>query len=124
MTRGSDRPIAMLFGLLGAALLVLDGLFDIARGAVLLAIREGPRTFHPFAEGLIYVVLGAIVAFFAILGRSRWGDGSLAAGVVLTVLAVAGWFVLGFTQSTIALLASVLVLISGLLFLVAGRHGP
>jgi hypothetical protein len=117
----SNRGLGLLFGLLGAALLVLDGLFEFALGALFLVIRHPVAGVGAVDQAVIFIVLGLIVGFFTIFGRSRGHDETMAAGLVLIVLAFVGWLALGFASGLISLLASVLILIAGILFLVAGR---
>ncbi|MGA8511532.1 MAG: hypothetical protein WB778_02230 [Thermoplasmata archaeon] len=121
MTYRSDRPLGLLFGLLGAALLVLDGIFDFFKGAFFLATHRAGASFSSLDQSIVFIVVGLIAGFFAILGRSRWGDESLAAGIILVVMAVVGWLALGFASGVLAILASLCLLISGILFLVAKR---
>jgi len=61
------------------------------------------------------------VGLFSVYGRSRTADRSLAAGVILVVIALLGWLALGLTAGLAGLLGTLLVLIGGILFLVA-RH--
>jgi hypothetical protein len=121
LTYRSERPLGLLFGLLGAVLLVLDGVFDLFKGAFFLAIHRAGASYSAFDQAIIFIVVGLIAGFFAILGRSRWGDESLAAGVILVVIAVVGWLALGFASGVLALLASLFLLIGGILYLVATR---
>ncbi len=121
MSAEGDRRLGVLFGLLGTALIVVDGLVDIIGGAVFLALGRGLRAAGAFDQGLLYLVFGLLVGFFVVLGRSRGEDRSLAAGLVLVVLVIVGWLVLGTASGLLAVLGSVLVLIAGILYLVAGR---
>jgi hypothetical protein len=116
-----DRAIGAVFGLVGAGLLVLDGLVDLIRGVVYLAIGRGTHAFGPFDQALLFVVVGLVVAFFSILGGLRRDDRGLVAGAVLVVIALAGWLVLGFGSGVLALLGSIFVLIAGVVFLVSAR---
>ena len=110
-----------MLGLLGAALLALDALIDLVRGVVYLAVGRGFRAFGPFDEALVFLVVAAVVAFFSTLGGMRREDRSLLAGAVLVVVAIAGWLALGFAAGVLPLLAALLILIAGVVFLVAGR---
>ncbi len=121
MSSNSNRSLGFLFGLLGAVLLVLDGVFDFIKGAFFLAVRREGASFSAFDQSIIFVAVGIIAAIFAVLGRSRWSEDSLAAGLILVVIAVAGWFALGLASGVLALLASLCLLIGGILYLVAAR---
>lgn len=121
MSDGGDRKIAVVFGLLGAVLLVLEGLIDLVRGVVYLAIGRALQAFGPFDQAVILVVVGLVVGLFAALGGRRTEGQGLVSGVVLIVLAVVGWLGLGFGSGVLALLGTVFVLVSGVVFLVVGR---
>jgi hypothetical protein len=116
-----DRTLGAIFGLLGAALVALEGLLDLVRGVVYLAVGHGARSFAPFDQALLFLVLGAVIALFAGIGGLRRQDRSLTAGVVLVVIVIAGWLLLGFSSGVLVLLGSIFVLIAGVIFLVAGR---
>jgi uncharacterized membrane protein len=90
-------------------------------GIVFLATGRGLAALGSADEAVIFLVLGLVIGFFAVLGQSRAADRSLAAGVVLIVLAIVGWLALGFAGSLLAILAAVFTLIAGILFLVSGR---
>jgi hypothetical protein len=121
MSDGGDRRIAAIFGVLGAALLVLEGFIDLLRGVVYLAIGRGFGAFGPFDQAVILVVMGLVVGLFALLGRYRSEGRSLVAGVVLIVIAIVGWLGLGFGSGILGLLGTVFVLVSGVVYLVADR---
>ncbi len=121
MSAATDHRVASLFGLLAAALLVVQGILDLVSGVVYLAVGHGGRAFGSLDESLILIVVGLIVAFFAVTGRSRANERSLGTGVVLVVLALVGWLILGFGGTVLGLLGTVLILVSGVVFLVAGR---
>ena len=116
-----ERRLALIFGLLGALLLVLEGVIGLVTGAVLLAFGHGFRALGAWDHALLLIVVGVIVGFFAVFGRSRSGDRSVAAGVILFAIALLGWLVLGLPTGLLGILGSILVIISGLLFLVSGR---
>jgi hypothetical protein len=121
MSGSSDRRIASLFGFLGTALLLVAGLLDLLSGVFYFAVGHGGRAFGAFDQGLIFVVVGLIVGFFVATARIERGDRTVVVGVVLVVLAILGWLALGFGSGVLALLATVCILISGIVFLVAGR---
>ncbi|MGP8077514.1 MAG: hypothetical protein ACLQD8_01555 [Thermoplasmata archaeon] len=121
MAGRGDRTIGAAFGVLGAVLLVLEGLLDLLRGVYYLALGRGLRAFGPFDQSIVLIVVGAVVAIFAILGGARREERSLVSGAVLVVVALAGWLVLGFGSGVLSLLGSILVLIAGVVFLVSAR---
>ncbi len=121
MTADSDRRLALIFGVIAAVLLVVDALLRFLVGAIFLATGRELAALGSANEAVIFLVLGLVIGFFAILGRSREADRSLAVGIILVVLALVGWLALGFAGSVLALLAAVFTLIAGILFLVAGR---
>jgi hypothetical protein len=116
-----ERRIATIFGLLGALLLVLEGLIELVTGAFLLAVGRGWAAFGAWEHAVLVLVVGVIVGLFAAYGRSRAADRSLAAGIVLVVIALVGWLALGLTAGLAGVLGTLLVLISGILFLIV-RH--
>ncbi len=111
----------MIFGLVGAAFLVIEGLIDLSSGVIFLAFGHGLRAVGALDQAIVFIVVAFVVGFFAILGRERGQDRGLAVGLILIVLAVVGWLVLGFGSGVLAILASVFVLVGGILFVVAGR---
>jgi hypothetical protein len=113
--------VGLLFGLLGALLIVLEGLWDLVLGAVILAFGHVGFAFGTWSQGLVFVLLGLVLGGFALFGRSRGGDRSLAAGVVMVVVPVLGFALLGFLDGVLVLVGAVFVLIGGLLYLVASR---
>ena len=115
MSTGDDRRLGMIFGLLGGLLIFLDGVLRGFAGAVLLAIGRNGAALGAWAHGLLLLVGGLLVAFFAFYGRRGNRDRSLAAGVVLIVLPVLGWFVLGFGSGIQSLVGAVLAFMDGLL---------
>ncbi len=121
MSAQGDRRIASIFGFLGAAFLGVEGLVSLLLGVVYLTVGRGGRAFGAFDEALLLLAVALVVGFFAALGNSRGSERSLGVGVVLVVLAVVGWAVLGFGSGVLALLGTVMVLVSGIVFMVAGR---
>ncbi|MGI0129299.1 MAG: hypothetical protein ACREDE_08990 [Thermoplasmata archaeon] len=121
MTAEGDRRLALIFGLLGAALLIAAGAVRLLAGIALLATGYHFYGRGAFDDALIFLVVGVVIGFFALLGRRRGADRSLAIGVLLVVLSIVGWLALGFASSVFAILAAVFTLISGTLFLIAGR---
>lgn len=117
----SNRALAFLFGVLGAVLVVLEGLVDLIRSAFFLAVGHPFVAFDEFTRSVLFVVLGIVLVLFAALGRNRGNDRALAAGVVMIVLALLGIFLLGFANGVLGLLGSIFVLIGGLLFIIDAR---
>ena len=121
MVDQGNRRLGFIFGVLGALLLVLASLVRFVLGVVFVATGHGYLGLGSLAESVLYLVVGIIVGLFAFLGQRRGADQTLTAGIVLIVLAVVGWFALGFGGSLLALLGGVFALIGGILFVVAGR---
>lgn len=121
MAGATDRGIGGLFGLLGAVLIGLEGLLDLVRGVVYLAVGRGFRAFGSLDESIVLIVLGFVIALFALLGMARRQERSLVAGAVLVVVAIVGWLALGFGAGILGLLGTIFVLIGGVVLLVAGR---
>jgi len=121
VTGSGDRRVGALCGLLGAALIAVDGLLDLARGVYYLAAGHGWHSFYPFDQALILLVVALIIAVFSGLGGLRREGPGVVAGAVLIVLVVAGWLVLGFGSGVLAILGSILTLVGGVVFLVSGR---
>jgi len=117
----SDRRIAALFGFLGAVLIGLEGLVDLVRSAIYLAVGSGVHAFLPFDQGVVFLFLGLIVGAFAFLGGMRGEGHATMAGAVLLVVVVVGWFALGLGSGLLAILGAVLALVAGVVFLVSGR---
>lgn len=113
--------MGLIFGVIAGVLLVVDAVLRFLVGFVFLATGRELAALGSVDEAVIFLVLGLVIGFFAILGRSRDADRSLAVGVILIVLAIVGWLALGFATSLLAVLAAVFTLIAGILFLVAGR---
>jgi hypothetical protein len=117
----SDRRLGLTFGVIAAALLVVDAFLRLLFGVVLLASGHAHAAAGSVGGAVIFLVVGLLIGLFAVLGRTRDSERSLAAGVILIVLALVGWLALGFGGSLLAILAAVFALIAGILFLVAGR---
>ena len=121
MPTQGDRRLGLVFGVVGSVLIVLDGLLRVIVGVVLIAFGHGLRAIGTWDQALVLIAVGLITGFFSRYGRSGGKDQGLTAGVVLIVLAVIGWFALGWGSEVLALLGAILVLIGGILFLVSGR---
>jgi hypothetical protein len=116
-----DRWLAVAFGLIGAVLLIVDAVIRFFVGIIFLAIGREFQGLGSVGASVIFLVVGLVIGFFAILGRARPGGRSMAVGAVLVVLALVGFLFLGFSSGVLAILAGVFTLISGILFLVASR---
>ena len=121
MPAGDNRGLAALFGILAALLLVIAGAISFIGGFVSLALGSGSHALGDWGRSVLFVVVGLIVGFFAVLGHSGDRDRTMAAGIVLVVLAVVGWLGLGFAWGFLSLVAALLCLISGILYLVSVR---
>jgi hypothetical protein len=121
MSSSGDRYLGAALGLIGAVLLFLEAFLDLVRGVVYLAFGHSVRAFGPFDQSLVLIVIGIVVAIFAALGGSRREERAMVSGAVLVVLALVGWLLLGFGTGVIALLASILILVAGVVFLVSSR---
>ena len=122
MATEGNRRIGMLFGLISAVLLVLDGIVSIVRGFLFLALGYGFRLVSAeLGQSILFIVLGLVVGFLALYGRSRGEDHSVVSGVALLVLAVVGWLLLGLGAGLLGILAAVFALLGGIFFLVAER---
>ncbi len=121
MSAVGDRRLGFLFALLGAGLLVLSGLLDLATGAVVFALGHGGRAIGYLDPAILAIGVGAIVGLFAVLGHQPDTDRSFAAGAILLVLVLVGWLVLGFASGVLPLLATICILVGALLYLLAGR---
>jgi hypothetical protein len=121
MSLESDRRLALVFGVIAAVLLIADAVLRFLVGIAFLATGRGLAALGSVDEAVIFLVVGLVIGFFAILGRSRTAERNLAVGIILVVLAIVGWLALGFSTSLLAILAAVFTLIAGILFLVAGR---
>jgi hypothetical protein len=121
MSATDDRGIAFVLGIVAAVLLLISALLHFVVGVALLVTGAAHSGVGSIGSSVVDVVVALLIGFFAFLGRARGSDRSVAAGVVLIVLAVVGWAALGFGGDLLALLAAVLALVAGILFLVAGR---
>lgn len=121
MTAEGERRIGAVFGLLGAVLIALDGLLDIARGVFYVVVGRGEHAYSPFGQAIVFLVVGLIIGLFSIMGAVPREGRATVAGAVLLVLAVVGWLVLGFGSGILAILGTVLVLVSAVVFLVSGH---
>lgn len=121
MADAGDRRVAAVLGLVGAVLIGLDGLIDVARGVLYLAIGRESHAVFPFDQGLVFLVIALLIGLFSVLGGVRREANAVAAGAVLVVLAVVGWLALGLGSGLLSVLGTVLALVAGVVLLVSGR---
>jgi len=107
-----------MFGVLGAILLIVAAAADFIGGFVLLAFGSGGHALGAWGRSVIDIVMALLVGLFSVFGRSGDRERTLAAGVVLVVLAFVGWFALGLAGEILALVGVLFALIAGILFLV------
>ena len=108
-----------MFGVLSAILFILAAAVDFIGGFVFLAFGSGGHALGSWARSVIDVVVALMVGLFTVLGRSGDRDRTLAAGVILVVLAFVGWFALGLTGEILALVGVLFALVAGILYLVS-----
>jgi hypothetical protein len=116
--RYGERRLAFAFGIIGAILLGVAALISLA-DVIGLALQGRPydRISGDLAQFVLDVVLALLVVVFSAMGRPRFVGRPVASGVVLIVIAVAGWLVLGLADSLLGLVAGLFTLIAGVLFL-------
>ena len=119
MTSGGTRGLAFLFGLFSALLFIVAAVISFVGGFVFLAFGTGGLAVGAFSRSLLNVVFGVMVGGFTVFGRSSVRDRSVAAGVVLVVLALLAWFALGLGRDLVGLFAALFGLIAGILYLVS-----
>jgi len=119
MAAGGNRGIAFMFGVLSAILLIVAAAADFIGGFVFLAFGAGGHALGVWGRSVVDIIMALLVGMFSVFGRSGDRERTLAAGVVLVVLAFVAWFVLGLTGEILALVGVLFALIAGILFLVA-----
>ncbi|HYA57014.1 MAG TPA: hypothetical protein VEH57_00890 [Thermoplasmata archaeon] len=120
MSDGGDRRVGFIFGALAAGLFLLSGILNLVRGAVVLALGHPAGGLGDWSHAAILIVVGLIVGVFALIGRGRGRSESFTAGAVLLVIALVGWIGLGFTSGLLSLIGLICLLVSGLVFALAG----
>jgi hypothetical protein len=121
MSGSGGEGLALGLALLGGILIVLEGLVDAVRGAVFLAVGRTGIALGTWSQSLLFVLLGIVLIAVAVYGHGARSDGSRAAGLVLVLIPVLGFFLFGFLNGVLVLLGAVLVLVAGVVFLTARR---
>lgn len=125
-----ENRLGFLFGVLAAVMLFLDVLLTIILGVSDIVVRgfHAATFVGALTHGILDIVFGLLfLVFAAVGGRPPWNyqqgrpqsDHSLAAGVILIVLAIGTWYILGL--GLLSALAGIFGLIGGIL-LVLYRH--
>ncbi|MCI4342768.1 MAG: hypothetical protein L3J92_01440 [Thermoplasmata archaeon] len=120
MSGGGGRGLALGLGILGAILIVLEGLVDAARGVVFLAFGHAGFAVGAWSQSVLFILLGFVLLVVVVYGRAARPDGSRAAGLVLVIIPLLGFVLFGFLAGILVLLGAVLVLAAGILYLTAG----
>jgi hypothetical protein len=122
MTADRDRRYGTILGAIAAILLVLDGIVSILRGFLFLAFGYGFRVVTAeFGQSIVFIGLGILVGLLAFFGRRGVEDRPMIAGIGMIVLAIVGWFALGLGGGLLGILSAVLMLLSGVFFLIGRR---
>jgi hypothetical protein len=121
VTADGDRRLATVFGLLGALLIALGGLVELARGVAYLTFGHAGHAFVPLDQALVFLVIALIVGLFSILGGARHEARPIVSGAVLVVLVIVGWLAFGLANGILAILGMLLALVAGVVFLASGR---
>ncbi len=121
MTAQGDRRIAFALGLIAALLLLVTALLHLVVGIGFLVTGSVHTGAGSIGSAVVDAVVALLIGLFAFLGQARGSERSVLAGVVLVVLAVVGWIALGFGGDLFAILAALLALVAGVVFLLAGR---
>jgi len=118
MSNLTERRLALGFGFLGGALVLLGSLASLLTGVVDLVIGRTYAAIGSVDLALVLGVLGALALLFTWLARRDWKERPVASGVMLVVLAALGWAFLGLGENVISLLGALFVLVGGVLLLV------
>lgn len=126
-----DARLGFLFGVFAGVLLFLEAFLTVIVGLTSLVISgfSSHLVVGEFTHIVLAVVLGLLFIFFAAVGGRRagmytpdgrrQGDSSLAAGVILIVLAIGTWYVLGL--HLLDALGGIFGLVGGILLVMARR---
>ncbi len=118
MTNLTERTLAFGFGLLGGALMLLGSLMTFVLAGVDFALGHAHGAISSVALGVVLLVVGVLVLFFAYLGHRVWTDRPLASGILLVTLAAVGWAFLGLGANVVALVGALFAFLGGILYLV------
>ncbi len=123
MSEMDEQRVAGILGYLAGALFLLGGLLAVLSGTVALVGGRVGGALDLWAESVLLLALGGITGFFTWLGRHDWSARPGTTGIMLTLVAVVGVVTLGFGANVLAVVATVLVFLTGALLLIrpAGR---
>ncbi len=114
----TEQRLGYGFGLLGGLLIALGGLISLAVGAADFVLGRPTVAMGAMGAAVVLFVIGALAIFFAWLGRRTWSDRPLASGVLLVVLAFVSWVAMGVGADLLALVGTLFVVLSGVLYLI------
>lgn len=117
MAEITEQRVGFGMGLLGGILIALGGLVSLAMGTADFVAGRSAVAANAANEAVVLLVVGGLAAFFAWLGHKAWSARPLVSGVLLVVLAVLAWAVIGVGANLLALIGSVFVVLSGVLYL-------
>jgi hypothetical protein len=120
MASSGGRGLALLFGLLGAFLILLEGILDAVRGVGFLVFGRPGFAIGSWSQSLLFVALAIVLFLVVLYGQAARSDGRRAAGAVLVIVPLLGFVLFGFLDGVLVLLGAVLVLITGILDLFGG----
>lgn len=113
------RSLGRFFGLVAAGLLVVAALVTAVIGVTSFLLTHNTRAgINETSRAVIEFVVGMLVLFFSLVGGRLIPSYTLAAGVVLVVLALVGWLLLGFGGDLLSLFGALFALIAGILLIV------
>jgi hypothetical protein len=110
--RNVGRAFALLAVVLWFVELLLDGIGSLSSA---LGGRAGGA--DAFGEALLAGVLGVLTLGFTVMGSSRGRSEARVAGVLFVVLALAEWLIVRAAAPVVGLLATLLTLLAGVLYL-------
>jgi hypothetical protein len=118
----TERTLGHVLALVGGVLIGLGAIVAFLFGSAELLLGHRVLGAGAIAESIILLVMAALVLVFAHMGEHTWKDRPLTTGVVLLVLALAGWVGLGVGSNAVSLLGALLVVIAGVLYLIEPTH--
>jgi hypothetical protein len=116
MAEWTEQRLGYVFGLLGGGLIALGGIVSLIVGAADLALGHPYGAIGAVSAAIVLLVVGALAALFAWMGRHDWSARPLASGIMLIVIAVIGWAIVGIDASLLALIGSLFVFLAGVLY--------